>query len=471
MTSQTISPSFAALKRNDPVLVRALQAVTFGGLVLGMLLYAFIAVRSDVAASHRHLADAASAGQLAAEAELARIDAAAERALPLVAGTLGADVSASALRAARNKVGEILASSPVSAIAVMDGRGGVISVFGQMPADAVGRLAPPAQSQRAGRELLQLDFASISSHRAAYFSAVELSSGARVPVVFILRAGAFRAALDAAPPAARGARAALLNVDGAIVLSSAPGKDGFSAADGSLATRAANGQRLYTEETLVSEEVAGAEQGTLLEFRPVAGGRLHLAYIGNEPSVQSAIAARQWEFLALAGATLLALVLALSLIQNEWRREDRDTEDLNLALAQARASSNLLDAGVIDWSVADGRVTYSDGWAERFARGLKPASEEAFDWIARIHPEDQASAREIYQLMLDGAAQDIEHRIRVRLPSGLWVQVLERGRMIGDAEGRPARIVLVQTLEAADGGALKQAISGLTDRRVQAAAG
>lgn len=464
-------PTTSLFKRDDPVLVRALQAVTFCGLILGVVLYAFLAVRSDIAASHRGLAEAASAGQLAAESELARIDAAIDRTAPLIAGTLGENVPAENLRAARTRIADILASTPISAIAVLDGKGGVISVFGQMPADAAGALTPVSQSQRAGRELLDLDLAQISPHRAAYFSHVQLASGAQVPLVFVLRSGAFRAALEFGVSETNGWRAALLNVDGTVVLSNAVGRAGFSRSDAEVAARATVRQYLYTDETQANEQIRGQEKGAILEIRPVSGGRFQLVYAADEPSLLAAIVSRQWEFMALSGVTLLALVLALSLIQNEWRRDDRESEDVSMVLAQARASCNLLDAGVIDWSVDDGRVTYSDGWAERFSRGSKPVSEEAYDWIARIHPDDQEKARDVYQSMLDGAVSDVEHRIRIRLPSGLWVQILERGRAINKPDGRVGRIVLVQTPEAADGGALRQAFSELTNKTAHALAG
>jgi len=445
--------------------VRALQAITFCGVLLGMLLYAWLAVRSDAVASHRGLAEAAAVGQVAADAELARIEAAVDRTAPLIAGTLGKDVSAEDLRTANAKIADILSSTPIAAIAVMDGKGGIVSVFGQMPADAAGRLTPASSSQRAGQKLLNLDLVPVSDLRAAYSQDIVLADGARMPVVFVLRTGAFQAALDAGASAGNGWRAALLNVDGQILLSHAAQGGDFTRSDVALAARVIGWKPLYANEALANEHVSGRENGASVETRMVAGGRLHLIYLSDEPSLLAAIASRQWKFMALLGVSVLALVLALSLIQNEWRRDDRDSEDTFLVLAQARASCDLLDAGVIDWSVKDGCVTYSDGWAEMFARSIKPDAQDAHEWISRIHPDDQDAARETYQSMLDGTARDVVHLIRIRLPSGLWVQVQERGRVIEGTDGAPARIVLVQTPKAADGGALKETLLGLGESR------
>lgn len=117
---------------------------------------------------------------------------------------------------------------------------------------------------------------------------------------------------------------------------------------------------------------------------------------------------------------------------------------------------------MIDWSVADGVVDYSEGWADMFSQGDEPASEEIFDWIARIHPDDRLAAREAYQAMLEGTRSELVHRMRIRMSSGLWVQVVERGRAIAGVDGRVKRIVLVQTTEPVDGSALRNAFGGLT---------
>lgn len=458
-------------KHNDPVLVRALQAVTFCGVALGLILYAVIVVRSEMAASQGRLVAAAASGQVAADAEMARIEAIAERAAPLIAATFEKNTSVADHRNVKVHIADMLSSTPVMAIAVLDGQGRVQSTFGQMPSDAVGQLAPISTSQRAGQELIGLEILPISSLRAAYYREIPLADGGRMPLVFVLRTGAFRAALDVGASAGDGWRAALLNLDGEVVRSNAAAGSAFAPSDASLAERAFGWSPLYSDQVSAPVRFSGRADGNFLEARSVAGGRLRLAYLGNEPSALTVLASRKMEFAALFGVSMLALILALSLIQNEWRRDDTESEDTFLVLAQARASCDLLDAGVIDWSLGDGRIVYSEGWAEIFARGAKPVSGEVHEWISRIHPQDQEAARDAYQSMLDGAENTIEHRIRVRLPSGLWVQVLERGRVVNGLDGRPARIVLVQTPEAADGSALRETLNSLNPPKDYAVAG
>ena len=71
------------------------------------------------------------------------------------------------------------------------------------------------------------------------------------------------------------------------------------------------------------------------------------------------------------------------------------------------------------------------------------------------------AARQAYQAMLEGTQSELVHRMRIRMSSGLWVQVVERGRAIAGTDGRVKRIVLVQTTEPVDGSALRNAFGGL----------
>lgn len=459
ITPDMIPAPQPGLKYSDPALVAALRVMTLCGVVIGLLLYIGLAYLSDSAASRRSIADAAATGLVAAEAEMTRIEVAAERTAPLISAALAEGISPAKQREMRAGIAALFEPTPVVGVAVLDGQGGILSVFGQIPADAAGRLSPVSASRRAGRELFDLQLVPVSDLRAAYYSEITGPDGKNLRTAYVLRTSAFGAALDAAAGTGTGQRAALLNPDGDVVLARAGNERALSAADAALAGKAAGLHPLHADEARAPGRIAAETGGNLLEARPVAGGRLHLVYLAEQRSVIGVIASRKLEFMALFGASMLALVLTLSLIQNEWRREDREMEDTCLVLAQARTSCDLLDAGVIDWSVNDSQITYSDGWAEMFARGVKPASEEAHEWIARIHPEDQEAAREAYQSLLEGEVKDISHRIRIRLPSGLWMQVLERGRAVKGLEGGVARIVLVQTPEAADGSTLKELVN------------
>ncbi|WP_291200935.1 PAS domain-containing protein [Hyphomonas sp.] len=458
------------LERSDPFLKRAVQAAALIGCILGMLIYAWQAVYGETAASRRALTEAAAAGQVAAEAEVARIQSAALSAAPLVAAANAPDITVAERVALNAALRRLLAHSPVTAIVVFSPEDKPAGVHGEMPSDAAGLIAPPSTSRRAGRELLALELTPVSNQRAAYYLQLPMPDGSALPAAMVLRTGAFQSALNIGAAAGPGWRAALLNRDGQAVLTAATATAPFSEADLQLAVTALGWRPLHAEESSAASRVEGQHTGAFIETRAISGDMLQIAYIGAPRSVLSVLSARRYEFAALLGAALLAMILAISIVQNEWQRHDLQVRDADLVAARADVTCDLLAAGVIDWSVADGRVDYSEGWADMFAQGAEPTSEEIFDWIARIHPDDRLAARDTYQAMLEGRETELVHRMRIRMSSGLWVQVVERGRAILGPDGLTRHIVLVQTTEPADGSALRNAFGDTTAKPVEAVA-
>jgi PAS domain-containing protein len=442
------------LERSDPFLMRAVQVVALIGCILGILIYSLQVVHEDTQANRRALTEAATVGQLAAEADIARINSAAIEAAPLIAAAMAGGLSAARQRTLRADVTGLLARTPVTAIIVFGAHGEAVSVFGQLPADAAGAIGPRPTSRRAGGELLDLELVPVSKDRAAYHRDLKMANGQHVEAELVLRSNAFQPALQIGAAAGQDWRAALLNRDGETVLTAAGAKRVFDRADASLVVSALGWRPLHADESAATDRVVGQDGGRFVETRAVAGDMLQLAYIGEAPSVVSVLAARRYQF--------LAVLLAISVIQNEWQRHDRHVRDADLIAARAEITCDLLAAGVVDWSVSDGVVDYSEGWAEMFSQGDEPMHEEIFDWIARIHPDDRLAAREAYQAMLEGTQSELVHRMRIRMSSGLWVQVVERGRAIAASDGSVKRIVLVQTTEPVDGSGLRNAFGGAT---------
>ena len=142
---------------------------------------------------------------------------------------------------------------------------------------------------------------------------------------------------------------------------------------------------------------------------------------------------------------LLALILAISIVQNEWRRHDRRANTSADAVARAEIAADLLDAGVLEWRVADSGLSSSEGWRALFAVGASTAGEDISNWLERLHPDDEARARAAYQGLLDGPGETLNQPLRVRDGSGVYVEVQERARVRRDADGVPVRVVMVHT--------------------------
>ncbi|KCZ92248.1 PAS domain-containing protein [Hyphomonas johnsonii] len=443
------------LERSDAFLMRAIQAAALIGCILGVMIYAWQAIASDIDDRQHALNQAASAGQVAAEAELARINSVLVEITPLLTTALAPDATAATRRDVHAALGERLTSGPVMAIATFGTGASVTAVFGDLPADASGALSAARSSKRAGRELMPLELVPLAHGRIANYRALTLGDGRVVQVALVLRTSSFSPALDIGAAAGDRWRAALLNRDGDVIKTAPDATGILLPQDTDLAAVALGWAPLHADEASARDRTSGRQGGTFLEARSVAGDQLQVVYIGQARSAFAVLASHRYEFMALFGASMLGILLAVSIIQNEWQRQDKDTRNADLAAARADITCDLLSAGVIDWSVQDATVSYSDGWADMFAQGDEPRSEQIFDWVSRIHPEDRLAAREAYQRVLDGADVELVHRIRIRLATGLWVRVIERGRALIDANGQIVRIVLVQTAEPSDGRELR----------------
>ncbi len=179
----------------------------------------------------------------------------------------------------------------------------------------------------------------------------------------------------------------------------------------------------------------------------LSGRELVVHVVGLRHSLQRLLKERGLLFLSLFGPAALALTLVISIIQNEWARRDRRANTSADVVARADIACDILNAGIIDWSTADARVSYSRGWRDLMdPEGREETlNEEIFDWIDRIHDEDRAMIRAGYQCLLDGEEEFLRQSFRVRRSDGVYIQIMEQAVARTDVDGRARRVVMVQT--------------------------
>ena len=125
--------------------------------------------------------------------------------------------------------------------------------------------------------------------------------------------------------------------------------------------------------------------------------------------------------------------------------------DLSAALRESEERLRLIQAaariGSFDWDMASGRIFRSPEYL--VLHGLPPDSPLTGDfsdsWLDRVHPDDRDQV--IAWSRADMAAPcefAREYRI-VRPDSGEVRWLYNRGRVVGDADGRPVRMVSAQT--------------------------
>ena len=144
-------------------------------------------------------------------------------------------------------------------------------------------------------------------------------------------------------------------------------------------------------------------------------------------------------FALMAGMIALGAWLLRERIAPLIRRLERSEERLALALDGARLALWDLDART-------GKVWLDSQWAQMIEAGSSPTQTTSQELLGLVHPDDIASLRAHLAEVLQGKAAhyDIEHR--VRKPSGEWLWIHSRGKVIGrDATGRAVRLAGINT--------------------------
>jgi len=94
-----------------------------------------------------------------------------------------------------------------------------------------------------------------------------------------------------------------------------------------------------------------------------------------------------------------------------------------------------------DWSLGDDRVLWNEALEEAY--GWPPAQVEPTGdwWIARIHPEDRDRIDRSIHAAIDGGGTNWTGEYRFRRADGGYAEVLDRGSVIRDADGRAVRMI------------------------------
>lgn len=102
--------------------------------------------------------------------------------------------------------------------------------------------------------------------------------------------------------------------------------------------------------------------------------------------------------------------------------------------------------GVWDWDLVTNECYYSLSWARMLGYELAELQSDSRLWLTLTHPDDRERALESGDRHIAGLSQGIETELRLRHKDGRWIWVLDRGGVVErDAEGRPLRVVGVQT--------------------------
>jgi PAS domain S-box-containing protein len=120
-------------------------------------------------------------------------------------------------------------------------------------------------------------------------------------------------------------------------------------------------------------------------------------------------------------------------LQTAERRLRRANERFELA-------ASAVGSAIYDWNLQHGTMTWTQGLSEMGGYPLDETEPTYAWWSERIHPDDRPRVEERFQAAAAGG-DDFEAEYRFRARDGHYLDVLNRGRFVRDAAGRPVRVV------------------------------
>ncbi|MDD4136719.1 MAG: PAS domain S-box protein [Methanoregula sp.] len=127
-------------------------------------------------------------------------------------------------------------------------------------------------------------------------------------------------------------------------------------------------------------------------------------------------------------------------------RDIAERERVEAALRKSEEQLSLViagsGAGLWDWNIPTGAVTFNDRWAEIVGytlAELEPISIRT--WTALCHPDDLKHSGELLEKHVAGEIPSYELEARMLHKDGHWVWVLDRGKVVEwDSRHRPVRM-------------------------------
>jgi PAS domain S-box-containing protein len=113
----------------------------------------------------------------------------------------------------------------------------------------------------------------------------------------------------------------------------------------------------------------------------------------------------------------------------------RETEE------RYRLASRATKDAIWDWHFATNHVLWNEALEATYGHALAEITPTGEWWIDHIHPDDRTRIDESIHAAIDGTADAWSDEYRFRRADGSYADVLDRGHVIRDTDGRAARMI------------------------------
>jgi PAS domain S-box-containing protein len=219
----------------------------------------------------------------------------------------------------------------------------------------------------------------------------------------------------------------------------------------SVAVELYDGSGLGSEHLLYAREGAPRGRAPTEQSRTMSlefGGRQLTLHFETRPGFHP-LAERFVPYWVLGSGLLISvLAFVITLLQTRAltaaRRLGADLQAAERRLRQANdrfeLATSAVTSAIYDCTVRSGGVVWTQGLTEAAGYRLDEAGPTRAWWLEHVHPDDRTRVQERFDAAAAGGS-DFECEYRFQAKDGHYLDVLDRGRFVRDAAGRPVRIV------------------------------
>jgi len=207
---------------------------------------------------------------------------------------------------------------------------------------------------------------------------------------------------------------------------------------------------------LLTEEAIPGKQQALIEAlwrQPQWSDLPTILLAGTDPFAGpgTELSASAWAMERLGNVTVLDPALRSSNLASALRSAIRSRRrqyqlrnkvaELNRSEERFRLVMDAVSESVWDVDIATGRTWISEAMRSAFGYGEADSVAHEDAWRQRQHPDDRARVADAFQRLLAGGGTDWRVEYRLQRADGSYAHVLDRARILRDANGAPVRII------------------------------
>ncbi|WP_373568720.1 PAS domain-containing protein [Pseudomonas sp. efr-133-TYG-103a] len=117
---------------------------------------------------------------------------------------------------------------------------------------------------------------------------------------------------------------------------------------------------------------------------------------------------------------------------------DTDIED---SLVRYRLAARATNDAIWDWDLVGDHVLWNEALERAYGHSLACVETTGLWWISQIHPQDRARIHDSIHAVIDGTDTAWTDEYRFQRADGSYAEVLDRGHVIRNADGKAVRMI------------------------------